>query len=174
MAAGQRRRRRVRRREAQIKRRVLRQSSHHTPRARGFKETAHPEGVLAALISPDERHRTPWATRAAWRLRYPVTGETGAEDRISESRPTTGVASHPRASSRRRAAGSDAAVGVAAVTRATAARAGGRISPEAPTDASTCGPRRDTTTALVNSCRRKSPSVRRRRRRRNTSARRSS
>ena len=142
----------------------------------GFKETAHPEGVAAALISPDGRYLYTVGDEGGVEVaisRWSV--ETGAEDKDFESRPTTRAASPPVPLPGRRAAG---------IRRrrrrrgghapaAARARAGGS-SPEAPMDASTCGPRRDTTTARGNSSRRKSPSRRRRWRRRSTSARKSS
>ena len=95
----------------------------------GFKETAHPEGVLAALISPDERYLYTVGDEGGVEVaisRWSV--ETGAEDKdfrieTNHQGGVTSLCLFPDVAP----PGSDAAVGVAAVTRATAARAGGRI-----------------------------------------------
>ena len=95
----------------------------------GFKETAHPEGVLAALISPDGRYLYTVGDEGGVEVaisRWSV--ETGAEDKdfrieTNHQGGVTSLCLFPDVAP----PGSDAAVGVAAVTRATAARAGGRI-----------------------------------------------
>ena len=146
-------------------RRVLRQGSHHTPRARGFQgERAPcrcPRGAhIPRRAVPVHRGRRGGVEVAI--SRWSV--ETGAEDKdFQVPRPTTRAASPPRASSRTSHRRDPTPPSASRRSRAPPPRARAEgSSPEAPTDASTCGPRRDTTTARGNSSRRKSPSGRRR------------
>ena len=130
----------------------------------GFKETRTLPVSSRRSYPPTSGTCTPWATRAAWRLRFPGGPSRRAlRIRISESRPTTRAASPPCASSRTSRRRDPTPPSASRRSRAPPPRARAEgSSPEAPTDASTCGPRRDTTTARGNSSRRKSPSGRRR------------
>lgn len=95
----------------------------------GFKTTAHPTGVLAAVISPDERYLYTVGDEGGVEVaisRWSV--ETGAEDKdfrieTNHQGGVTSMCLFPDVAP----LGSDAGAGAAAVTRATAARAGGRI-----------------------------------------------
>ena len=94
-----------------------------------FKTTAHPTGVLAAVISPYERYLYTVGDEGGVEVAISLWSvETGAEDKdfrieTNHQGGVTSMCLFPDVAP----LGSDAGAGAAAVTRATAARAGGRI-----------------------------------------------